>query len=80
MRLFHRLFPEQRVPQYSRSKSVFDTIQCYDCGRTARIEIYLDGYILPEGWVMAWRGLKPLYNCPNCGAKRRETILRMLRK
>ena len=55
-------------------------IECYDCHELGHIAVYTDGYALPQGWVMAWVGVKPIFTCPRCGAKRREAALRMLQQ
>lgn len=69
----------QRI-KMQQPKPLGGMIRCHDCGATGQIVVYPDGHILPDGWVMAWVGLKPLYNCQKCGAKRRDMILRLLKE
>ena len=70
-------FREQRIKQ-TTPKPLGGLIRCHDCGATGHIVVYPDGHILPDGWVMAWNRLKPLYTCKKCGSERVKRIKRLL--
>ena len=68
MALFHR--------EIAEPKPIGNLIRCHDCKAFGYIAMSGGEIILPTGWRMAWRGLKPLYICGGCAGRRRKMILK----
>ena len=64
MKPFHR--------EATKPKPTGNLITCRDCAAFGYIAMTGGGVTLPPGWRMAWVGLRPLYICGECAAKRRK--------
>lgn len=56
----------------AKPKPIGNLITCRDCDAFGYIAMTGGGVTLPPGWRMAWVGLRPLYICGECAAKRRK--------
>ena len=67
MPLFRRMAIER--------KPIGNLITCRDCDAFGYVAMTGGGVTLPPGWRMAWVGLRPLYICGECAAKRRKRFI-----